>query len=283
MLLRSVPANEADGDEMSETSSSRGSRASRRASTETRSSAWWEWTKSLGLAVVLFLVMRTFLLQSYYISSSSMEPTLLVGDVLMVNKAAYGARIPGTGARLPGWDEPERGDIVIFRPEHDPETDVVKRLVGVPGDTLEMQDRELYRNGEPRPEPYVRHGAPPGRDETHPWMTWQYSALLPSVDADGYTPSRDDWGPIVVPEGAYFVMGDNREASLDSRFWGFLEGRRIRGRVSFLYYSFEPRSVRPLPLLTAIRWGRIGLTPASATEAAAGESSGRGDPGAGEP
>ena len=233
---------------------------------------WWEWGKSLGLALVLFLVIRTFLLQSFYISSGSMEPTLLVGDVLMVNKAAYGARIPGTAARLPGWDEPSRGEIVIFRPEHDPETDVVKRIVGVPGDTLEMRDRRLYVNGERQEERYVRHREPSGRDETHPWMTWQYSALVASVNADSYTPSRDDWGPLVVPRDAYFVMGDNRERSLDSRFWGFLERRRIRGKVSFLYYSFEPRSMKPIPLLTAVRWGRIGMTPASATRTAAASS-----------
>ena len=221
----------------------------------------WEWAKSLGLAVVLFLVIRTFLLQSFYISSGSMEPTLLVGDVLMVNKAAYGAKIPGTGVRLPGWDEPSRGEIVVFRPRHDPETDVVKRLVGVPGDTLEMRDRVFYVNGEAQEERYVKHEAPPDRNETHPWMRWQYSALLPSVEAEEYSPSRDDWGPVVVPDDSYFFMGDNRERSLDSRFWGFLEERRIKGKVSFIYYSFDPNSVRPLPLLTDVRWGRLFSSP----------------------
>jgi signal peptidase I len=221
----------------------------------------WEWAKSLGLAVVLFLVIRTFLLQSFYISSGSMEPTLLVGDVLMVSKASYGAKVPGTGLRLPGWDEPSAGEIVIFRPEHDPETDVVKRIVGVPGDTLEMRDRVLYVNGERNRESYVKHQEPTGQNEVHPWMTWQYSALLPSVNTDRYTPSRDDWGPVVVPDDAYFVMGDNRERSLDSRFWGFLEEWRIRGKVSFLYYSFDPDATSPVPLVTAARWGRIGMTP----------------------
>lgn len=217
----------------------------------------WEWAKSIGLAVLLFLFLRTFLLQSFYISSGSMEPTLLVGDVLMVSKAAYGARIPGTAVRLPGWDEPSRGDIVVFRPRHDPETDVVKRLVGVPGDTLEMRNRVLYLNGEPREESYVKHEEPPDRNETHPWMRWQYSALVASVEAEEYSPSRDDWGPVVVPEGSYFMMGDNRERSLDSRFWGFLEERRIRGKVSFIYYSFDASTTRPLPLLTAVRWERL--------------------------
>lgn len=246
---------------MREQSSTEGDGRDARPGAEERPSALWEWAKSFGLALVLFLLIRTFVLQSFYISSGSMRPTLLVGDVLMVNKAAIGAKVPGTAVRLPGWDEPARGEIVIFRPEHDPDTDVVKRVVGLPGDTLEMRDRQLYLNGELHPEPYAIHQEPAGRDETHPWMTWQYSALLSSVDADSYTPSRDDWGPIRVPDGAYFVMGDNRERSLDSRYWGFLEKRRIEGWVSFLYYSFDPSSVKPLPLLTAIRWDRIGMTP----------------------
>lgn len=226
-----------------------------------RRSVLWEWVKTGALAFVLFLVIRTFLLQSFYISSGSMKPSLLVGDVLMVSKAAYGAKIPGTAVRLPGWDEPSHGEIVIFRPEHDPETDVVKRVVGEPGDTLEMRDRQLYVNGERRDEPYVTHTEPPGQNEVHPWMSWQLSALAASVDPDRYTPSRDDWGPVVVPEESYFVMGDNRESSLDSRFWGFLEEWRIRGKVSFVYYSFDPTSTRPFPLLTTVRLDRVGMTP----------------------
>ena len=224
-------------------------------------SALWEWAKSIALAFVLFLFLRTFVLQSFYISSGSMRPSLLVGDVLMVSKASYGAKIPGTAVRLPGWDDPSRGEIVIFRPEHDPGTDVVKRVVGVPGDTLEMRDRQLFVNGEPQDEPYVTHTEPPGQNEVHPWMRWQMSALVAGVDENSYTPSRDDWGPIVVPEESYFVMGDNRESSLDSRFWGFLEEWRIRGKVSFLYYSFDPTSTEPFPLLTTVRWDRIGMTP----------------------
>lgn len=226
-----------------------------------RRSALWEWVKTLGLTLVLFLVIRTFLLQSFYISSGSMRPSLLVGDVLMVSKASYGAQIPGTAVRLPGWDEPSRGEIVIFRPEHDPDTDVVKRVVGEPGDTLEMEDRELFVNGERKEEPYVTHSEPPGQNEVHPWMSWQLSALAAGVNADDYSPSRDDWGPVVVPEDEYFVMGDNRESSLDSRFWGFLEGSRIRGKVSFIYYSFDPTSTKPFPLLTTVRLDRIGTTP----------------------
>lgn len=228
-----------------------------------RGSVLWEWAKTFGLALVLFVVIRTFLLQSFYISSGSMRPTLEVGDVLMVSKASYGAKIPGTAVRLPGWDEPERGEIVIFRPEHDPGTDVVKRVVGEPGDTLEMRDRELVVNGDPVEEPYVTHTEPPGQNEVHPWMSWQLSALTAEVDSRDYTPSRDDWGPVVVPEESYFVMGDNRESSLDSRFWGFLEEWRIRGKVSFVYYSFDPTSTKPFPLLTTVRLDRIGTTPGS--------------------
>lgn len=219
-----------------------------------------EWLRSLFYAFLLFLLIRTFIAESYYISSGSMEETLLVGDVLMVSKAAYGATIPGTATRLPGYSEPTRGDLVIFRPEHDPETDVVKRLVGMPGDTLEMRDRALYLNGELYPEPYVRH-EDEAANETHPWMVWQYDHLVNGPDPDTYTPSRDDWGPIRVPEGRYFLMGDSRESSLDSRYYGFVGRDRIRGRVAFLYYSFDPTSVRPLPLLFAARPGRIGERP----------------------
>lgn len=225
-----------------------------------RSSALVEWGKSLLWAVVLFLVIRTFVAESFYISSGSMEPSLLIGDVLMVGKVAYGAKIPGTRVRLPGYDEPSRGEIIIFRPEHDPEVDVVKRIVGVPGDTLRMRDGRLYVDGSLHPEPYVTHD-PGSANETHPWMVWQYDHLLPGADRSGYVPSRDDWGPFAVPEDRYFVMGDNREQSLDSRYWGFLEEWRIKGKVAFLYYSFDPSSTRPLPVVFAARPGRIGMRP----------------------
>ena len=140
----------------------------------------WEWTKSIAVAFVLFLVIRTFLVQAFKIPTGSMENTLLVGDFLLVNKAVYGSEIPITGTRLPGYNLPERQDVVVFLPPHDPTKNYVKRIVGLPGDTLEMRDRVLYVNGEPQEEPYVVH-ADIG-DEMHPWMDWQREYLPDGVD-----------------------------------------------------------------------------------------------------
>ncbi|MFW6331615.1 MAG: signal peptidase I, partial [Gemmatimonadota bacterium] len=116
-----------------------------------------DWAKSIAGAVVLFLILRTFLVQTFVITSSSMEETLLVGDFLILSKAAYGPVVPFTDLRLPGYTDPERGDVVVFRPPHDPDLDVVKRLVGMPGDTLRMDDKLLFVNGDRYEEAYTRY------------------------------------------------------------------------------------------------------------------------------
>ena len=225
----------------------------------------------VGAAVLLFLFLRTFLVQTFVITSSSMEETLLVGDFLILSKAAYGPVIPFTRARLPGYSEPERGDVVVFRPPHDPDLDVVKRLIGMPGDTLRMEDKVLFINGRPLEEPYVRFSDLEG-DVSHPWMRWQCGervALSPDISGayrvasggppDGACrPSRDAWGPVVVPEGHLFMMGDNRDDSVDSRYWGFLEAERLRGRAVVIYYSYDPEVLRPFGFLRNIRPERIG-------------------------
>ncbi|MFW5952181.1 MAG: signal peptidase I, partial [Gemmatimonadota bacterium] len=120
----------------------------------------WEWIKSLVIAFLLFLVIRTFVIEAFRIPTASMEQTLLVGDFLLVNKAVYGAQVPGTTVRLPGFEAPERGDVVVFTPPHEPDKNYVKRLVGLPGDTLEMRDKVLFRNRTIVPEPYARHHDP---------------------------------------------------------------------------------------------------------------------------
>lgn len=215
-----------------------------------------EWGKSIVIAVLLFLFLRTFLVQTFVITSGSMEETLLVGDMLLVNRLAIGTRIPGTEVRIPGYSEPQRGDILVFDPPHEPELMLIKRLVGMPGDTLEMRDRVLYVNGEPQEEPYVVH-ADIG-DEMHPWMDWQREYLPDGVDPRAYAPTRDNWGPIVIPEDRFFMLGDNREQSLDSRYWGLLERWRLEGRAVFTYYSYNKDSYRPFPAIREVRWGRIG-------------------------
>lgn len=232
-----------------------------------------DWVKSIAGAILLFLVLRTFLIQTFVITSSSMEETLLVGDFLILSKLAYGPAVPFTGVHLPGYTDPERGDVVVFRPPHDPDLDVVKRLVGVPGDTLRMVDKILMVNGEARDEPYTRH-SDTGGNVAHPWMRWQCGesvALSPDIsgayrvseDGEGTDgrecrPTRDDWGPLVVPEGHYFLMGDNRDDSVDSRYWGFLEKGRIRGEALVIYYSYDADRLQPLSFLRNMRPGRIG-------------------------
>ncbi len=216
-----------------------------------------EWLKSLGVALVLFLILRTFLIQTFVITSGSMEDSLLVGDFLMVNRLAMGSRIPGTELRIPGYSRPGRGEILVFDPPHEDDLMLVKRLIGMPGDTLEMRNKVLYRNGGAQEEPYVRH-VEDGGDDRHPWMEWQKDHLVGDMDPESYRPTRDNWGPIVIPEDRYFMLGDNRDRSLDSRYWGLLERWRLEGRAVFIYFSYNKGSYRPFPWLREVRWGRVG-------------------------
>ncbi len=217
----------------------------------------WEWVKAITTAIVLFLFIRTFLVEAFKIPTGSMENTLLVGDFLLVNKAVYGAEIPVAGARLPAFAVPQRGDVIVFLPPHDPSKNYVKRLVGLPGDTLEMREKVLLRNGEPQVERYARY-IDGFSDPNDSRMLWQIAHLVGGKrDWRSYRPTRDNWGPLVVPDGKYFALGDNRDNSEDSRYWGFLEANSIRGRPMFVYYSFE-RAPSPFAWLTSVRWTRIG-------------------------
>lgn len=217
---------------------------------------WREWAKSIVIALALFLFLRTFIVQTFVITSGSMEETLLVGDMLVVNRLALGSRIPGTSIRIPGYSSPRHGDVIVFDPPHDDTLKLIKRVVGTGGDTLEMRNRALYRNGVRVDEPYVNHRNVP--DERDRAMLWQREYLTADVDPEMYAPSRDDWGPIVVPEDHYFMLGDNRERSLDSRYWGLLERWRLEGRAVLIYYAYDGESYRPFPWLREVRWGRIG-------------------------
>jgi signal peptidase I len=221
----------------------------------------WEWAKSIAIALVIWFVLRTLLVEAFRIPSSSMERTLLVGDFLFVNKALYGAELPLVHTRLPAVREPRLGDIVVFDSRTEAGVKVVKRVVGSPGDTLEMRSNALYRNRVRQVEPFAQH-VDPGSDPSDPEMRlWQLQFLVPGMDREGYRPTRGTWGPLIVPAGQYFVMGDNRDNSYDSRYWGFVDRRVIRGRPLFIYYSFDHDSWRVLPFVTAIRWDRIGTRP----------------------
>lgn len=206
-------------------------------------------------ALVIYLLMRTFLVQTFVITSGSMESTLLVGDMLVVNRAAIGSRVPFTNIRIPGYSRPERGDVIVFDPAHEDTLTLVKRLVGLPGDTLHMAAGELFLNGEPLSEPYVTPAS--SEDGSSPDMYWQRTVLAPGVESASYHPTRDNWGPIVIPEDRYFMLGDHRDDSLDSRYWGLLEGWRLEGRASFIYYSYNKGSRSPLPWVREVRWGRL--------------------------
>ena len=218
-----------------------------------------EWTKSLVVAVILFLFIRSFLVHTFVIISGSMEETLLVGDLLLVNRAAVGSQVPFTSWRIPGYSNPKRGDVLVFDPPHEEDMKLVKRLMGLPGDTIEMREKVLIVNGEALDEPYVQHLD--SSDDAHPWMSWQEDYLLLDPDNGGrrnYRPTRDNWGPLVIPPDRYFMMGDNRDTSLDSRYWGMLEGWRLEGKSVLVYFSYNKDSFKPFPWLREIRWGRIG-------------------------
>lgn len=189
-----------------------------------RPRAWWrEYFEVLVTALALALLIRAFIVQAFRIPSSSMEDTLLVGDFLLVDKFSYGAKIPFTNTRLPGLGEPHRGDIIVFRAPH-VDKDFIKRCVAVGGDEVEMHDNVLFVNGVKMVEPYVK--------------------------LEGRSPRVADFPARRVPPGHLLMLGDNRNNSQDSRFWGFLDMDRVKGKAFLLYWSWD--SERRLPRLSRI-------------------------------
>ena len=212
--------------------------------------ATWEWLKSMAIGLLLFLVIRTFFVQTYTIISGSMENTFLIGDFIVVNKVAYGASLPLTDTRVPGLTNPKRGDIVVFRSNHDdPPEPIVKRLLGEPGDTIEMRAGTVLVNGHAILEPYTQHIDPSGDDIPDAELLWQRGHLA-GKEVGEYFPSRENWGPLIVPDDSYFMLGDNRDKSNDSRYWGFVKNEEIVGRAEVIYFSWL-KGVGP-------RWSRIG-------------------------
>ncbi|MEY4609361.1 MAG: hypothetical protein RL625_1578 [Gemmatimonadota bacterium] len=225
----------------------------------------WEGFKSLQVVVLVFVLVRALVVEAFRIPSGSMEGTLLIGDFLLVNKLLYGAELPVVKTQLPPIRDPRHGDVVVFRWPEDPRKHFVKRLVGAPGDTLEMREGVLWRNGHAQRERYA-HQLPEVRDGTVVEFAWQRAHLVPSVDAAHYMPSRDDWGPLVVAPRHYFVLGDNRDNSLDSRYWGFVPDTLIRGAPLLVYFSLRPDSSERSGggssdrsgWTSRIRWERLG-------------------------
>jgi signal peptidase I len=189
-------------------------------------------------ALVIALVIRSFVIEPFKIPSSSMEDSLLIGDHLFVNRFIYGLRIPRVKSRPLAFKKPQRGDIIVFVPPHQPGKDFIKRVVGIPGDTVEIRNRRVYINGNPLKEPYT---------------VYKGDSLRRRY------PAQDNMIKITVPRDRYFLLGDNRNRSEDSRIWGFVPLANIKGKAMIIYFSWNSdRGVPAYNLFRKIRWKRLG-------------------------
>jgi signal peptidase I len=184
-----------------------------------------EYSEAIIIAVVSALIIRTCVIQSFKIPSGSMENTLIVGDCLLVNKFIYGIKVPFTDLRLPSLRNPKRGDVVVFRYPLDHAQDYIKRVVGIPGDQIQIRQKQVYVNGIPYHNPHELHT--------------DTQTLPPEISV------RDNFGPVQVPANSYFMMGDNRDNSYDSRFWGFVDGGDLVGYAFIKFWSWDKDKLRP--------------------------------------
>jgi signal peptidase I len=202
-----------------------------------------EYFESLVIAVVLALFIRTFVVQAFKIPTGSMEQNLLIGDHLLVNKFVFGPTIsPIERAVLPMKDI-KRKDVIVFKYPEEPERDFIKRVIGLPGETVELRNKRVFINGKQLDEPYVYYleDPPPIPQE-----------MEMSSEVQGTGDPRVQYGPVTVPPGQYFVMGDNRDNSQDSRYWGFLPRENVKGKALVIYWSYDPDAG-----LSGLRWNRI--------------------------
>jgi signal peptidase I len=181
-----------------------------------------EYFESFVIAVILALFVRTWVVQAFKIPTGSMENNLLIGDHLLVNKFVFGPGASGIERTLLPMRDIRRGDIVVFKYPDEPDRDFIKRVIGLPGDTLELRNKKVFVNGQPLDEPYVHFLETPSNAEE-----------VTSFDV------RERYGPVKVPDAQYFVMGDNRDNSQDSRYWGFLPREFIKGKALMIYWSYE--------------------------------------------
>ncbi len=193
-----------------------------------------EYGEAILIAVLLALVIRTLVVQAFTIPSGSMMDTLLVGDYILVNKFLYGPELPFTEARVPGLRVPHRGDIIVFKYPQDEKRDFIKRIIAVPGETVQVRGSQVLVDGRPLREPDVKRvdSPPPGGSQTY----------------CGYAYGCE---PTVVPANSYFVMGDNRDNSQDSRYWGFVKRDKIKGKAFLIYWSWDGDR-------HWLRWWRLG-------------------------
>jgi len=195
-----------------------------------KKSTIWEYTKSIIFALVLALAIRAFVVQAFKIPSGSMEPTLEIGDHLLVNKFVYGIKVPFTSINLFPLNGPQRGDVIVFIYPLDPDKDFIKRVIGVEGNTVKLVNKKLYINGVEVP-------------DTH--AVYRESSIV----QEGVQKS-DNFGPVTVPKGSLFVMGDNRDHSLDSRYWGFVPLENVQGKALAIYWSWDSQR-------STVRWNRL--------------------------
>ncbi|HEV3217485.1 MAG TPA: signal peptidase I [Vicinamibacterales bacterium] len=226
------------------------------ATVEFRKSIAREYFESLVIAVVLALFIRTFVVQAFKIPTGSMEQNLLIGDHLLVNKFIFGPTLTPLERTVLPIKDIQRRDVIVFKYPEDPERDFIKRVIGLPGETVELRNKRVFINGQQLAEPYVYflEDPPPIPQEM------AQSGELQSVSGD----PRVQYGPVTVPPGHYFVMGDNRDNSQDSRYWGFLPRENIKGRALVIYWSYDAGSdenAGTLPALvhmvTRTRWNRL--------------------------
>ncbi len=215
-----------------------------------------EYIEPFLIAAVVALFIRQFVIQPFKIPSGSMIPTLLVGDHLFVNKFVYGPRIPFTDARIFTWKEPKRGDVIVFRYPENEKKDFIKRVIGVPGDKIQIIDGRLYINDQIVP--LTEAASPPDKDEGIAMFEYGRPKLFDEkLGAANHKVQylRDqrgnNFGPVLVPNDSVFVMGDNRDNSLDSRAWGFVKFDKILGRAFIIYWSWDGAD-------RWVRWERIG-------------------------
>jgi signal peptidase I len=192
--------------------------------TEFKKSTAREYFESIVVAVILALFIRTFVVQAFKIPTGSMEENLLIGDHLLVNKFVFGQTASGLEQRLLPITTIERGDVIVFKFPVEPERDFIKRVIGLPGETVEVRDRKIFINGTPIDDPHAHY-------------------LLPASSADYHEVTsfdvRERYGPVTVPANHYFMMGDNRDNSQDSRYWGFLPRDLVKGKALVIYWSYE--------------------------------------------
>jgi signal peptidase I len=197
-----------------------------------------EYFESIIIAVILALFVRTWVVQAFKIPTGSMENNLLIGDHLLVNKFVFGPTATGLERALLPVRDIRRGDIVVFKYPVEPERDFIKRVIGLPGETVELRAKKVYVDGKPLDEPYVH------------FLT-AASAFSEVTSAD----VRENYGPVTVPQDQYFVMGDNRDNSQDGRYWGYLPRGHVKGKALMIYWSYEGDDMGSV--FTKVRWERL--------------------------